>query len=143
MDPHQPKMHYDNIDDALHDVVMFLGGFKKVAPMLWPPEPDGKSVEEAAQLLRHCLNKHRREKLSPQQTIFLLRRAKEAGFHNAKHYLDDITGYSRSEPVSPADEQANLVRVIQDASMVLKSATERLDQMVRVPLVAVGEKRTA
>ena len=105
--------------------------------MLWPPEPDGKTIEEAAQLLRHCLNKHRREKLSPQQTIFLLRKAREASFHNAKHYLDEITGYQPTPPVSPADEQAELVRTVQEATATLRSATERLEKLTLAPLRAI------
>src|SRR4051812_30924308 len=101
MQPHQPKLHYDDFNDALHDLVQALGGFKKVAPRLWPELPQ----EDAAPRLRHCLNPDRREKLSPEQVLLLLRWGREADFHGAKFFIDDDAGYSRSAPVDPKEEK--------------------------------------
>jgi hypothetical protein len=122
---HQPKLHYETIDDALHDAVQVLGGFKKIGPRLWPEFP----VDEAAHKLRHCLNRARREKLSPEQVLLLLRWARDADFHGAKHYLDDETGYDRSKAISPEDAKAKLQREFIDTVGRLESIKDQLGRI--------------
>ncbi len=104
--PFQPQLAYEHFEDAMHDLVMVLGGFKKVGPSLWPE----KTQDEATQLLRHCLNRGRREKLDSDQIFLLLRRAKAAGFHGAKHFIDEATEYCKTPPIDPADKVAELQR---------------------------------
>lgn len=115
--PHQPKLHYEDFNDALHDLVQALGGFKKIGPRLWPALP----AEDAAHRLRHCLNRERREKLAPDELRLLLRLGREADFHGAKHFLDGDTGYTRSEPLDPREEKNRAVEAV-------AAATEALDR---------------
>jgi hypothetical protein len=122
--PHQPKLHYDDLDDALHDLVQALGGFKKVGPRLWPGMPQ----DDAAGRLRHCLNKTRREKLDPHELQLLLTWGREVEFHGAKHFIDDQTGYQRSAPLNPKDEERKAIEAVEAAAEALQRATESLER---------------
>lgn len=122
--PHQPRLHYEDLDDALQNAVLALGGFKKVGPKLWPALP----MEDAAQRLRHSLNKSRREKLSQHETLLLLRLAREAGFHAAKYFLDDTAGYSRSAPLDPKDERLRAIAALEAATAEVRRASEALQR---------------
>lgn len=130
---------FEDAYDALRELVRAAGGSKTVGQWLFPHLP----VEEAKNKVNDCLNRNRRDKFDAEQVIALLRKGQEIGYHHAKHYLDELTGYQASQPLSPADEQANLVRVIQDASAVLKGATERLDRLSRAPLATVASGKSA
>lgn len=132
MDAHQPKLHYEDFNDALHDLVQALGGYKKIGPRLWPEA----APEEAAQKLRHCLNKERREKLSPHQVLLLLRWGREIEFHGAKHFLDDDTGYARSAPMDPETERARLQREFIDSVGRLETLRDSMARF-EVPVRAV------
>lgn len=123
-DQHQPKLHYDDLDDALHDLVQALGGFKKVGPRLWASMP----ADDAAQRLRHCLNKSRREKLDHHETMQLLAWAREIEFHGAKHFVDDRTGYDRSNPRDPKDERLRAIAAVESAAAELRRASEQLER---------------
>ena len=122
--PHQPKLHYDDLDDALYDLVQALGGFKKVGPRLWSNIPQ----EDAAQRLRHCLNKSRREKLDHHETLKLFSWGRESEFHGAKHFFDDQAGYNRSVPRDPKDDKLKAIAAVEAAASALASATEALNR---------------
>jgi len=128
--PHQPKLHYEDFNDALHDLVQALGGFKKIGPRLWPALPQ----EDAAHRLRHCLNRDRREKLSPDELRALLRWGREIEFHGAKHYLDDDAGYGRTAPLDPREEKNRAIEAV-------AAATEALDR-ARATLQSALESET-
>lgn len=131
VEQHQPSLHYDSFNDALHDAVQSIGGYKKVGPKLWPERPP----DEAAHKLRHCLNRERREKLSPERVLLLLRWARETDFHGAKHFLDDDTGYERSQPVEPETERARLQREFIDAVGKLDVIKDQLGRLEQAPQV--------
>lgn len=140
MDGYQPQLEgsYEDIDDALTDLVNAAGGFKRVGGLLWPSLP----AEDAAQRLRHALNKSRREKLSQHEIMALLRKGREIGFHNAKHFVDDAAGYSRAAPLDPKDELAVLQRLYIDSVQQQKAIADRLERLTRSPLSVVAEKKS-
>lgn len=123
--PYQPKLHYDDLDDAFWDLVQALGGFKRIGPRLWPSLPQ----DDAAQRLRHCLNKSRREKLDHHEAVSLLAWGRELDFHGAKHFIDDVTGYERSAPVSPKDQELKAIAAVEQAAGALRAATEALERV--------------
>ncbi|MES2972403.1 MAG: hypothetical protein V4757_02295 [Pseudomonadota bacterium] len=88
---------FDTLNDALRSLVQALGGFKKVGGLM---QPDN---EHADQWLRHCLDGNRREKLSPEQVIWLLHEGRKVNFHAAMDYVGQKTGY-KHKPVD-LDEQ--------------------------------------
>lgn len=133
MDGFEPKLHYEDFNDAMHDLVLSLGGYKKVGPMLWPEKP----LDDAAGLLRHCLNRTRREKLDGEQLLFLMRKAREINFHGAKYFFDEATGYQKSAPLNPKDEAEELQRRSEALVAELKHCLDRQERLTRAPLAAV------
>lgn len=129
--PHQPKLHYDDLDDALGDLVQALGGFKRVGPKLWPNLPQ----DDAAQRLRHCLNKSRREKLDHHETVRLISMGREIDFHGAKHFVDEATGYQRSAPRDPREEKNAAVVAVQSATDALNRALALLERAAAEPVL--------
>lgn len=78
---------YDSLNDALKAAVMALGGFKKVGGRMRP------DYDYSEDWLRHCLKGDRRERLTPEQALWILREARLIGFHGAMEYLGFSTGY--------------------------------------------------
>lgn len=89
---------YDSLEDALKAAVMALGGFKKVGAKMRP------ELDTSEDWLRHCLKGDRRERLSPQQVLWILREARAIGFHGAMQYINMAAGYDTPRPVD-ADKQ--------------------------------------
>lgn len=91
---------FDNLSDALKSVVMALGGYKKVAGRLRPDDENGDDW------LRHCLKGDRREKLSPEQVVWLLREGRRINFHAGMDYFALNTGYKAMPVDADAQKQA-------------------------------------
>jgi len=129
----QPRLIYDDLNDAFGDLVRALGGPKVVGAKLRPELP----MEQAANWVRDCLNAHRRETFHPEQMVLLLRLGREAGFHAAKQFLDDDTGYTRSQPRDPQDELAELQRTYIDSVNLQRQIADRMERLTRAPIAAV------
>jgi hypothetical protein len=56
------------------------------------------------------INPGQARKLDPEEVIAILRWARDAGFHAAKHFIDDASGYEKSKPVSIEDARERLQR---------------------------------
>lgn len=123
----QAPLFLESIYDALRAAVDAVGGPKAAGVALFP----SKSIEDARRLLLDCLNPARAERLDPEQTLHLLRIARDAGFHGAKHWIDDELGYAPTPPIEPDDQSAELARVIAAASDQLRRATDALDRIRR------------
>lgn len=121
----------EDIFDALQALVQRLGGAKKVAEKLWPHKP----IEQARQQLLDCLNRDNNRKLDLDELLALLRMAKEAGFHDAKHWLDSELGYEESAPLDPVvqrDRLSDELSIITERLGQLHKAIERMNE-VSVP----------
>jgi hypothetical protein len=112
---------FEDINDALKQAVKALGGNKKVGAKLWPELP----IDTAGNKLGDCLNPDRREKLSPEQVVFILRLAREKGYHAAMQFIAFDTGY-RAEPVDPLTQEAQLQRDFVAAVGHLKDIETRM-----------------
>lgn len=133
--PAQPPLFVETVYDALKAIVAALGGPKTVGARLWP----AKSVDDARKQLLDCLNPDRNEKLDPEQIVLILRLAREADFHLAKHWLDAETGYQPSAPADPADEQAKQIAAIENAAQQLQRAMVMLEKIqTRKPLQRIA-----
>jgi hypothetical protein len=132
----QNPLFIEDINDALRALVQGLGGPKAVGPMLFPD----LGVEQAANRMRDCYNPERRERLSPEQLLFVLRKGREAGCHVLAHYLLGEAGYQDPVPLEPADEAAQLMRDFIETGKRMEALAARLDRTgdkVR-PIVRVG-----
>lgn len=120
---------YESVNDALKSAVAALGGVKKIGPKMRPE----MTTEQAAQWLRDCTNPDRRERLSPEQVLMVLRLAREAGFHAAMDYVAFDCGY-KAQPVDPVSQEAELQGRFIDAVAQLaaiQSQMQRAQQRMR------------
>ena len=122
----QERLFFEDINEALREIVQALGGAKKVGPLFWPE----KSVEQAHMLLLGCLNPDRKERLTPEQVLLLLRWGHEVDCHGAMHFIGQQAGYE-IRPIKPSDElSAVMARAehLARESRAVAAALERLSQ---------------
>lgn len=129
----QPALFYDDIYDAIRDVVQAAGGPKKVGLILWPD----KSQQMAHTHLLNCLDRNRPEKLSPTQIVMLCKLGRDHDCHVLMAYINAETGYTAPKPLEPDDERAVLQRQMIEATQVLKTSLDRLERLTQPPLQAV------
>lgn len=120
-----PSLFHESLGDALRDCVQACGGFKAVAALLWPE----KAPDVASRLLNDCLNEAKREKLSPEQVMLLLRLARERGCHAGMQFIARDAGYSDPVPLEPEDERAKLQREFIEASKLFTRLAAQLERM--------------
>lgn len=128
----QPSLFYESINDALDAAVKACGGAKVVACRLWPD----KTPEAAHRLLLACLNEGRDEKLGPDQVMFVLKIARERGFHGAINFLARDAGYADPMPIEPEDERARLQREFIEAQRAMQKLAERMERVGLIRSVA-------
>lgn len=121
----QPQLFHDTITDALRDVVAGLGGTKAVGARMRPELP----ADHAGRWLADCLNDTRREHLTPQQLVWLLREGRAANHHGAMVWLAIEAGYSEPQPIEPADEKAMLQREYIEAAKSMARLAERIERV--------------
>jgi hypothetical protein len=126
-----PLALFTDWNDALDGVVHAVGGYKAVGVML-RPELESKP-EGAAQWLRDCLNAEKRERLNPDQVFMLLRLARQANYHAAKHWLDAELQYEQSKPINPTDEAINLQQRGAELVRELRVVCDRFERLNQVP----------
>lgn len=115
----------EDVFDALKAAVQASGGAKSVAERLWPAKP----VEQARKELLDCLNRENARKLCIEEALAILKMAREAGYHDAKHWIDAESGYQPSAPSDPKIERDRLADEFARASETfrgLQRAVERL-----------------
>lgn len=121
------ELFAESVDDAIRDAVRAAGGAKAVGAALFP----SKSIEAAARYLLDCMNPARAEHLTPEQVVHVLRLARDAGYHGAKHWLDGATGYAPTPAIDVDDQRAELARMIATAGESLRRAVAALDRLDR------------
>lgn len=117
----------EDVFDALRAAVQAAGGAKVVAGKLWPAKP----IEQARKELLDALNRDNARKLCVEEVMAVLRMAREAGYHAAKHWIDAEIGYQATPPSDPKVERDRLADELARAADNFKSlqrAVERLDK---------------
>jgi hypothetical protein len=118
-------MDFESLNDALIECVKAAGGSKAVASILWPEKP----LSDAQRLLLACLNTERSEKLCPNQTMLILKLAKEVGVHSGISFICNYLGYSTPTPIEPEDEKAKLMRDFIAAQKAMSLIAIRLENV--------------
>ena len=116
---------YDGPEDALKAAVQHPGGPKVVGALLWPD----KSPDSARTRLLDCLNTSRAERLDMTEAMFILRKAKEKGFHTAFAWLAGEVGYEAPRPLTSDAEVDRLTTVIDNATRALSAALPQLAKL--------------
>lgn len=119
------SLFHESLADALRDCIAACGGLKTVGKLLWPE----KEADIAGRLLADCLNESKREKLSPEQVLLLLRLAREKGCHAGMTFIARDLGYADPQPVEPEDERAKLQREFIEASKHMAKLAERIERI--------------
>lgn len=122
---------FDDLNEALKSAIKAVGGFKEVGKALWPE----LLIDTAAQRLRDSVNPDRRDKLSPEQFIFVLRLAREKGFHAAMDFVAFDLGY-KATPVDPVTQEAELQERFIHAVDGLSAIQTQLQRIQRMRAVA-------
>jgi hypothetical protein len=92
-------------------------------------------IDQAAGWLRDCLNTGRREKLSPEQFLLVLREARKAGYHPLMNYLSFDTGY-KATPIDPQTQEDELKARFCDAVEGLSAIQAQLQRIQRLKAAA-------
>lgn len=116
---------FATFEEVLREAVDAAGGPKRVGSLLFPT----KDAIAAARYLSDCLNPQRNEKLDAPHLLTILRLARDAGHHEAKHWLDRQSGYAPTPPVEVDDERAELARVLRTASETMRDALAALARL--------------
>lgn len=132
-DEHTQPMFFEDLEDALREVVRCAGGPKQVGARLWPEiEPD-----KAGRRLSDALNDARREVLSPAQVVLLLKIGRQVGCHAAINYMSRECGYADPAPIEPEDEVARLQREFVEATKMLGALAARIESVQARPASSV------
>lgn len=115
----------EDVYDALRAAVQALGGAKIVASRLWPHKP----VEQARKELLDALNRDNPRKLDTEEFLAVLRMAREAGFHQCKHWIDAELGYEATPIVDPHIQRDRLAEEMARALDVLANITKAAERM--------------
>lgn len=118
-------LFHESLADALRECVAVCGGSKAVGRILWPE----KEADIAGRLLQDCLNETKREKLSPEQVLLLLRMAREKGCHAAMNFIARDAGYADPLPLEPEDERAKLQREFIEATQQLARMAAQIERL--------------
>jgi hypothetical protein len=78
--------------------------------------------------VRHCLDGQRREKLSPEQVLLLLREARRIGFHAAMDFIACDVGY-KAQPVDVEQQVQSLEETIAQGLQTLNAQMASLTRI--------------
>lgn len=115
-------MQFESINEALIACVKASGGSKTVGAALWPE----MAPDQAQRKLLSALDESRPEKLCPAQTMFILKLARERGFHDGVAHILESLGYGPTNPIEPKDEAAELMRQVIEGQRLLQARMDRL-----------------
>ena len=114
---------WETIEDALKAAIMAQRGYKVVGNQLWPSLPP----ESASRKLAHCVDASRAERLTPSEVIFVLRAAREIGYHEPMNFFAADVGY-KAEPVTAEEEVAD---IFDDMRLMLSKQAEYASRIER------------
>lgn len=117
-------MEFESINEALIACTKACGGSKTVGAALWPDV----APEQAQRKLLAALDDTRPEKLAPSQAMFVLRMARDKGYHLGMAYMLAELGYAPTTPIEPVDQIADLVRNATELLAAQQLATARLEK---------------
>lgn len=124
----------ESFNEALVECVKAVGGSKVVGPKLWPEKP----IDAAQRLLLDCLNPDRPAHLTPEQAQYVLRLARDIGYHAGAAYLMGSLSYAPPQPIDPPDERAELQRQYVEAARRMARMAERIEKLAAPGLRAAA-----
>lgn len=132
----------EDLNQALIECVKAAGGSATVGRKLFPE----KTQEAAQRAILDCLNPDRPAKFSPEQTLLVLRLAREKGHHGGIAFILNDLGYAPTTPIDPRDEFADLLRHAEEvfgAADRIAQRMERLRPLLDIKRMAATAKADA
>lgn len=121
----QEKLFHESWENALHDTVVALGGYKKVAGDLWP----GMKLDSAYAKLKACLNEEKEsEKLTLSEIEAITRKGRVIGVDSSAYHFCASTGYDNPRPVNPIEKKTELMEQVVLTGEVLKGLFAQLER---------------
>jgi len=120
----QPQLFYEDVFEVVKAAVQAAGGAKKVALAIWPAKPAPQAHKE----LLDCLNRESPRKLCIEEFMQVLKLAREAGFHQAKHWIDTELGYQQTAPLDPAVEEHEIATALRQHAENSARLDKRIEQ---------------
>lgn len=115
------------IEDSLKAIIRALNGAKAVGHKLRPDlDPDA-----AGRWLLDCVNPDQAEKLSLGQLLLILRWGHDVGAHDGMDFIARDAGYTEPTPITPEDEQEELMREFIAAVKLQSANTEKLERLAK------------
>lgn len=118
---------YESPEQALEAAVAALGGAKFVGGKLWP----AKSPDAARTRLLDCLNPARSERLDLNESMLILRMAKEKGCHAPMAWICGEIGYEAPRALTNEAELDRVATVVDGAVRTLAVALPVLERLQR------------
>ena len=122
----QNQLFYEDIFDVARAAVQAAGGAKRVSLLIWPSKPQAQAHKE----LLDCLNRESPRKLCIEEFMQVMKLAREAGFHQAKHWIDVELGYQPTQPADPTVERDRLAEELARASENFKNLTRAAERLL-------------
>ena len=133
-DQHTSPLFLSTIEEALKEAVKAMGGAKSVGVQMRPE----KLAIDAGAWLSDCLNHEKRDKLSLEQVMWIIREARQHGCHVAMDFICETAGYESAKPLEPENEKSKLMREFIEATKQQTHNVERMEQLSRMNLRAVA-----
>lgn len=112
-------------DDIWESVIIQIGGYKNVAMWLWPH----LKQETAYARLKNCFRDDKDERLSWEDRKRIMRRAHDAGCHDAMYRLCDDLLYERTRPANKQRVMGELKNQADLAITRLETLIERMERL--------------
>lgn len=129
----QQRLWVDTLRSAVDELVEAAGGPKKVAAALRPNlDPD-----DAAKWLKHALDASRREKLSADDLLELMKLGRKRGCHVLAAFVADETGY---DVPRPRELQQELQQVAHDIESLHSQAQQRVARLAQLQALLAEER---
>lgn len=123
----QLSLYHEDAHEAARTVVNALGGPTKVGQAM-RPELAGKPAA-ARTWVNNCLDPDRAEKFDIDQWLWLMREGRDVGCHALATQICRDAGYRDPIPVTPEEEQDQLMRDFIEAQRSLGRISQRMSDL--------------
>lgn len=119
----QSPLFIESLEEAIAALAPVVGGKKKLAVLLRPNEDDATAYKWLLEAL--SADPDRRAVFKAKHLLLAIKIAREHNVHFLKHWVDDFTGYERTQVAPKLTEAQKLaVRRVQLAQELLQIADE-------------------
>lgn len=123
----QLEMLIEDVNQAFSDAVRMCGGAKEVGMKL-RPELD---PADAGNWVLNCCNPKHSQKFSLDQIQYLILMFNEHGCHLGINTLCRDGNYGEPTPITPAERQTELAKIISNAATTMQAAMKQLNEIKR------------